>query len=108
MARTSLLFMLELSLAAAGCETRSAEAAKPAAESAPGQAAATRKKAALTPALAERAAAQLRQHADAPIGSELRFQLQGKTYTARFEEHENTSGNPARPPGKHKGVTVYE
>lgn len=108
MARRFFLLAIGLSFSAAGCETRAAEAAKPMAESTPGQGAATRKKAALTPALAERAATLLREHPDATIGSELRFTLRGKTYTARFEEHENTSGNPARPPGKHKGVTVYE
>jgi hypothetical protein len=34
--------------------------------------------------------------------------LNGRDDAARFEEHENAEGAPDRPPGKHKGVTVYE
>jgi hypothetical protein len=26
---------------------------------------------------------------------------------ARIEEHDNASGSASRPPGRHKGVTVY-
>jgi hypothetical protein len=49
----------------------------------------------------------LEQNADAPIGAEVPFSHGGRRYVARIEEHENTTNNPNRPPGKHKGVTVF-
>jgi hypothetical protein len=66
------------------------------------------KKAEVTPELAEKARALLEEQPDAALGTTVRFRLNGKDYVARFEEHENTEGDPKRPPGKHKGVTVYE
>jgi hypothetical protein len=65
-------------------------------------------KAEVTPALAKKAEELLREHADAAIGSEYRFTLGGRGYVGRIEEHDNPTGEADRPPGKHKGVTVYE
>ena len=65
------------------------------------------RKAEVTPAMESKANEILRANADAPIGSEHPFTLEGKRYVGRIEEHENSSGNPNRPPGKHRGVTVY-
>lgn len=68
----------------------------------------TRKKSAVTPEIIEKAEEILKQNPEAAIGSDFRFNLRGKRYTARIEQHENGTGDPSRPPGKHKGVTVYE
>jgi hypothetical protein len=66
------------------------------------------RKAEVTPALAQKAEELLREHADAAIGSEYRFTLDGQRYVGRIEEHDNPTGEADRPAGKHKGVTVYE
>jgi hypothetical protein len=66
------------------------------------------KKAEVTPELSEKARSILEEQPDAPLGTTVPFSLDGKDYIARFEEHENAEGDPDRPPGKHKGVTVYE
>jgi hypothetical protein len=49
----------------------------------------------------------LEQHADAPLGTEVPFSHGGRRYVARIEEHVNATNNPKRPPGKHKGVTLF-
>lgn|GEM_PF-3504360 len=67
-----------------------------------------RKKAPITPEIIEKAEQILQENPEAAVGSEFRFNVRGKRYTARIETHENPSGDPSRPPGKHKGVTVYE
>lgn len=66
------------------------------------------KKAEVTPELAEKAREILEAETDAPLGKTIPFTLNGKDYIARIEEHDNEEGDPERPPGKHKGVTVYE
>jgi hypothetical protein len=68
----------------------------------------TRKKAPVTPAIVAASQQVLAEHADAPIGSEFPIEVEGKAYVARLEEHDNASGSPSRPEGKHPGVTVYE
>jgi hypothetical protein len=67
----------------------------------------TQRKAEVTPALARKAEEILRKNEDAPLGTEIPFTLDGQRYVARFEEHDNPEGDPGRPAGKHKGVTVY-
>lgn len=67
----------------------------------------TARKADPTPEVIARAESILREHPDAAIGTEFPFQLNGKRYVARVEEHDNPEGKPGRPSGKHKGVTVY-
>lgn len=109
-ARAALLAMAWSStacemVAKAGTNGRAAgEAAGP---SKTGRAPETRKKAPITPALVAASERLLAEHHDAPIGSEFPIVVEGKAYVARIEEHENASGSPSRPPGKHKGVTVY-
>jgi hypothetical protein len=66
------------------------------------------RKAEVTPALAKKAEELLLEHADAAIGSEYPFTLDGRRYVGRIEEHDNATGEADRPAGKHKGVTVYE
>lgn len=66
------------------------------------------KKAEVTPELAEKARTLLELQSEAALGTTVPFQLNGRDYIARFEEHESAEGDPDRPPGKHKGVTVYE
>jgi hypothetical protein len=68
----------------------------------------TRRKAPVTPAIVAASERLLAEHGDAPIGSEFPLTVGGKRYIGRIEEHENTEGDPTRPAGKHKGVTVYE
>lgn len=101
-------------LSLVSCEGRSARASS---NDAPALAAAaprttgataTRKKAPVTPAIAAASEKLLKEHGDSPIGAEHTLKVEGKRYVARIEEHENSSGDPSRPPGKHKGVTVYE
>jgi hypothetical protein len=64
-------------------------------------------KAEVTPAIAQKAEEILKEHPDAALGSEYPFTLNGQRYVGRLEEHDNPSGEPGRPPGKHRGVTVY-
>lgn len=66
------------------------------------------RKAEVTPALAEKAEELLKENSDADIGKEFPFELDGKRYVGRMEVHDNPTGNPDRPAGKHKGITVYE
>jgi hypothetical protein len=67
-----------------------------------------RRKAPVTPEIIAASQAILNEHADAPLGSEFPIQIEGKKYVARIEAHDNPTGSPGRPPGKHRGVTVYE
>lgn len=66
------------------------------------------RKAETTPAVIEKAESLLKQNPDAAIGSEYPFELDGRRYVGRVEEHDNPSGEPGRPQGKHRGITVYE
>jgi hypothetical protein len=67
----------------------------------------TQRKAEVTPAIARKAEKILRANEGAPIGTEIPFSMDGRRYVARFEEHDNPEGDPDRPAGRHKGVTVY-
>ena len=48
----------------------------------------------------------LERHADEPIGTEVPFSHGGRRYVGRIEQHDNTTNDPNRPPGKHKGITL--
>jgi hypothetical protein len=67
----------------------------------------TQRKAEVTPELTRKAEEILRENAGAAIGTEIPFGMNGRRYVARIEEHDNAEGDPTRPAGKHKGVTVY-
>jgi hypothetical protein len=67
----------------------------------------TSQKAPTSPEIVERAAKILAEHANEPVGTEIPFTLNGQRYMARIELHDNSDGSPERPPGQHKGVTVY-
>jgi hypothetical protein len=99
----SVLLSCALAVASVGCGRREAQAQRSAAALQP-----KGKKAATSAAIVAKAEEVLKEHADATIGAELPVTVEGKGYTARIEEHENTNGDPNRPPGKHKGVTMYE
>lgn len=103
--RTALVLF---TLVAQAC-SRDAEpnAQAPSASAAPAANPGIGKKAEVTPELAAKAQAILDEQPDAPLGTTVPFSLNGEDYIARFEEHENAEGDPDRPPGKHKGVTVY-
>jgi hypothetical protein len=60
----------------------------------------------LTPELLRQADEVLWRY-DAPIGSEVAVEVDGKAYVARFEQHYHEEGGPQRPWGYHKGVTLY-
>lgn len=62
----------------------------------------------VSPALAQRAETILLDNRDKPVGTTIPFAQSGRRYLARIEMHDNPDNNPARPPGKHKGITVYE
>ncbi|HYJ09026.1 MAG TPA: hypothetical protein VEX18_08450 [Polyangiaceae bacterium] len=68
----------------------------------------TRQKAEPTAELIAGSEKLLADHADAPIGSQFPLSVGGARYVARIEEHDNPGNEPGRPPGKHKGVTVYK
>ena len=67
----------------------------------------TRQKAPVTPEIVERSEKILAEHADSPVGTEIPFTLSGRRYVARVEMHDNQDASPDRPPGEHKGITVY-
>ena|SRR5712691_3135615 len=66
-----------------------------------------RKIADLTPAIIAEAEKILRTNPDAPMGTEFPFEVSGRKYVARIEQHDNPDGDPARPQGPHKGITVF-
>ena len=66
-----------------------------------------RKVAEVTPEIAAKAVEILRANPDAEYDTEFPFTLGGRKYVARIEVHDNPNGDPQRPQGKHKGVTVY-
>jgi hypothetical protein len=68
---------------------------------------ATSQKAPTSPEIVERAAKILAEHPNEPVGTEIPFTLNGQRYVARLELHDNPDGSSERPPGRHKGVTVY-
>jgi hypothetical protein len=67
----------------------------------------SQRKAEVTPELARKAEEILRENEAAGLGTEIPFVFDGRRYVARIEEHDNPSGEPGRPQGKHKGLTVY-
>lgn len=95
---------------AIGCDVKAHAAGKSAVPSASPRSKSPemRKKAPVTPQIIAASQEILVEHADAPLGSEFPIRVDGKRYVARIEEHDNESGSPGRPPGKHRGVTVYE
>jgi hypothetical protein len=100
-------------LGLAGCEGGRAEAASAVTAShtratATTRGFETRQKAKPTPELIAASEKLLAEHADAPIGSEFPLSVGGERYVARIEEHDNPQNEPGRPPGKHRGVTVYK
>jgi hypothetical protein len=61
----------------------------------------------LTPAIIDVAQEILEQHHDQPLGYEVPFELEGRRYVARLEQHYRPPGSGAGPIGEHVGVTVY-
>jgi hypothetical protein len=60
-----------------------------------------------TPEIEQRAKEILDAKQDAPIGTEVPFEIGGRSYVAQIEEHYHEPGGPRRPWGTHRGVTVY-
>jgi hypothetical protein len=60
-----------------------------------------------TPEIEQRAKEILDAKQDAPMGTEVPFEIDGRAYVARIEEHYHEPGGPLRPWGHHRGVTVY-
>ena len=60
----------------------------------------------LTPELIRKADDLIWNH-DAPLGTEIILDADGKPFVARFEEHYHAVGGPKRPWGAHKGITLY-
>lgn len=102
-----IICLLLLCSPLAACDSPPANAKEPSnppASAAPG----VGKKAEPTPEIIQKAEEILRSNEDAPYGREIPFRLNGKRYVARVEEHDNSTNEPGRPQGKHKGITVYE
>jgi hypothetical protein len=102
----SLLLTLVIALVIA-CSRSNEPLGRSAQAQTKGVASPTERKAEVTPALARKAEEILRANEGAAIGTEIPFSLDGRRYLARFEEHDNPEGDPDRPAGRHKGVTVY-
>ena len=60
-----------------------------------------------TPAIEQRAKDILDANHGAAMGTEVPFEIDGRAYVARIEEHYHEPGGPRRPWGHHRGVTVY-
>jgi hypothetical protein len=60
-----------------------------------------------TPEIARRARQILDANPSAPFGTEVPFEVDGRSYVGRIEEHYHEPGGPRRPWGRHRGVTVY-
>jgi hypothetical protein len=60
----------------------------------------------LNPELVRRADDLLWNH-KAPVGTDIPFELNGKSYVARFAIHYHEFGGTKKPWGYHKGVTLY-
>ena len=59
-------------------------------------------------ALLAKANEVLEQNADKPVGTEVPFELEGRRYVARIEQHYREPDSvPPGPKGEHKGVTLY-
>ncbi|HLV21680.1 MAG TPA: hypothetical protein VKZ49_12385 [Polyangiaceae bacterium] len=61
----------------------------------------------LTPALGDKAEQILQANPDAQLGTEIPFELGGRRYLARIEEHYHPPGGERRPWGPHKGVSLF-
>jgi hypothetical protein len=57
--------------------------------------------------VAEAARRVLNEHAAAPYGTLIAIEVDGVRYVARIEQHHAEPGEPGRPAGAHKGVTLY-
>ena len=68
---------------------------------------ATRRPADITPQIIAKATELLWANDSAQIGTEFPFDMNGKRYVARMEMHDNPDGDPDRPQGEHKGMTIY-
>jgi hypothetical protein len=68
---------------------------------------ATRRVADITPEIVAKATELLWANDSAKIGTEFPFEMSGKRYIARMEMHDNPDGDPNRPQGEHKGITIY-
>jgi hypothetical protein len=83
-------------------------ASPPVMEQSPGEPLPLKKPEKVSAALAARAGSILLDNWNAPFGTVIPFTEGGRSYLARIERHDNPENNPLRPPGKHKGITVYE
>ena len=61
----------------------------------------------LTPDIIDAAQRILAEHKDDPLGTEVPFELEGRRYVGRLEEHYHPPGSDEGPIGEHVGVTVY-
>jgi len=68
---------------------------------------ATRRPAEITPQIVAKATELLWANDSSKIGTEFPFDMNGKRYVARMEMHDNPDGDPNRPQGEHKGMTIY-
>ena len=60
-----------------------------------------------TTEIAQRAREILDANSNAPIGTEVPFEVDGRAYVGRIEEHCHEPGGPKKPWGRHRGVTLY-
>ncbi|HEU4405865.1 MAG TPA: peptidoglycan-binding domain-containing protein [Polyangiaceae bacterium] len=61
----------------------------------------------VTPELTDQAKRLLKHHWHEPYGSEYPFEVGGRRYVGRIEQHYHPPGGPLRPWGYHPGVSLF-
>jgi hypothetical protein len=61
----------------------------------------------VTAVLASEAKRLLALHHAAPYGSEYPFEVDGRRYLARLEQHYHEPGGPLKPWGYHPGISLF-
>lgn len=88
-------------LLSVACSTNTSTTAEPGSNARAPHSSSALTPAELTPDIMAKSEELLKQHAEAPVGSEYDFDSNGQRYIARIEMHEDQAK------GKHKGITVY-
>ena len=61
----------------------------------------------MTPALVIKANEIIREHHKKDFGTNIFFEIEGKRYVGRIEEHYHPPGGELRPWGKHPGCSLF-
>ncbi len=61
----------------------------------------------LNPGLVRQASRIIREHHREPFGTEIPFELDGRAYVGRIEQHYHPEGGPLKPWGAHAGCSLF-